>query len=169
MTKRLLLLPAAFFLGVACAPAMDPVGITPAHVAVAPAPASASASAPLWKHAKALESLPKASARRFPSAGHLFGRYEAEVSVNEAGRATYAAVMPASSAPVGTLVVEQLHEIGGGPGPVFAMEKGEQGWSYVELDARLHVKREGKLSPCVECHAHVASQDELFGVPASGR
>lgn len=113
--------------------------------------------------------LAKANAKRFPSAGHLFGRYDADVLVNEAAKAPYASIAPGSSAPVGALVVQRHFDHDGTPGPVFAMEKGANGWSYVELDARLHVKREGRISPCVDCHTHVASQDELFGVPASGR
>jgi hypothetical protein len=156
-------------LGLSCAPAMEPVGYTPAHAQAAPPPPSASAPAAVWKHAQGVPALAKASARRFPSAGHLFGRYEADVLVNETGRASYASVGPAAAAPSGTLVVEVLTELGGGPGPVFAMEKTANGWVYTELDPRLRVQREGKLSPCVECHAHVVSQDELFGVPAAGR
>jgi len=151
--------------GLACSPAMEPVGITPAHSMKAPPAPSASASAPTWKHAAELPKLPRANAKRFPSAGHLFGRYDADIFVNEPARASYASVAPGSSAPVGAIVVEVHTEHDGTPGPVFAMEKGASGWTYVELDARLRIQRQGRLSPCVECHAHVASQDELFGVP----
>lgn len=160
----------ALLVGVACAPKLEPVGISYAGATTAP-PASASAppGAPPWRHGSSLAGLPKANARRFSSAGHLFGRYEADVFVNEVGRARYDAVAPDTTAPRGALVVQVLYEVAGGPGPVFAMERGDDGWTFTELDARLRVVREGKLSPCVECHAHVASQDHLFGLPAAAR
>lgn len=154
----------------ACAPAaMEPVGYTAAGAQGAPAKASASASALPWKHAKAMPSLTKANTKRFPAAGHLFGRFDADILVNEAARAAYTTITPGTSMPVGALIVEVHVDHDGGPGPVFAMEKGPSGWTYAELDAQLHLKREGRLAPCAECHAHVASQDSLFGVPSTGR
>lgn len=153
----------------ACAPAMEPVGITTHTSSAPPPPASASAAAPKWKHAAALEKLPRANARRFPSSGHLFGRYDADIFVNEAARAGYAAAGPGHALPDGALLVEVHLARDGSRGPVFAMEKLSSGWSFIELDANLRPVRQGRLSPCVECHAHVASQDHVFGVPSTGQ
>ncbi|MBI2388894.1 MAG: hypothetical protein HYV09_04680 [Deltaproteobacteria bacterium] len=153
--------------GLGCAPAMEPVGIT--HTSAAPPPTtSASAAAPPWKHEATFKKLPRANARRFPSTGHLFGRYDADVFVNEPARAVYAAVGPGHALPEGALLVEVHLAKDGTPGPVFAMEKLSSGWSFIELDAKLRPVRQGRLSPCVECHAHVASQDHVFGVPSTG-
>jgi hypothetical protein len=153
----------------ACSPAMEPVGITPAHQLPPPPAPSASASTPAWSHAAEVANYPRVNAKRFPSSGHFFGRYDADVFVGQAARASYASIAPGSSLPVGSIVVEVHTDHDGKTGPVLAMEKGASGWTYLELDARLRVQRQGRLSPCVECHGHVASQDELFGVPATGR
>jgi hypothetical protein len=148
---------------------MEHVGYTP-HSTSASAPAPrGSASVPVWSHASSLKKFTRANARRFPSAGHLFGKYDADVLVNDAARETYASVVPGITAPPGSLIVEVhlLHD--GTSGPVFAMERSATGWTYIEMDAAMHVQRKGRISPCVECHTHVATQDELFGVPLTGR
>ncbi|MGZ3417599.1 MAG: hypothetical protein ACXVEF_03255 [Polyangiales bacterium] len=156
----------------ACATApMEPVGYTPlgnAPKAAAPAP-SASSSARPWANLEAARSWPKANAKRFVSAGHLFGRYEADIRVNDTGKEGYSALAPGARLPVGTMIALFLASPDGTQGPTFAMEKEASGWAYVETDARGGMVRRGRLSPCVECHAHVADQDELFGVPLTGR
>jgi hypothetical protein len=155
----------------ACSPPMEPVGYTPLATAPKPAPPmpSASSSARPWASLDASRAWPKANAKRFVSNGHLFGRYEADIRVNDTGKDAYSKLAPGSRLPVGTKIAVPLATADGTPGPTFAMEKEASGWAYVETDARGALLRRGRLSPCVECHAHVADQDELFGVPVTGR
>lgn len=148
---------------------MENVGYTPHSSKPPPPPPSASAGPPVWSRAPELKKLTRANARRFVSTGHLFGKFDADVFVNDIARASYGTVAPGTSAPPGSLLVKVHLLRDGTPGPVFAMEKSAAGWSYIEMDAAMHVQRKGRLSPCVECHTHVASQDELFGVPLTGR
>jgi hypothetical protein len=89
--------------------------------------------------------------------------------VNETGKDGYATLAPGSRLPVGTKIAIHLATPDGTQGPTFAMEKEPSGWVYVETDVRGAMLRRGRLSPCVECHSHVADQDELFGVPVTGR
>jgi hypothetical protein len=159
----------ALLLGFACAPAMEPVGYTPHSATVSAAPPSASASVPVWSRAASVKKFTRANARRFVSSGHLFGKYDADVYVNDVARTSYAGVAPGTNAPNGSLIVSVHVTRDGAPGPVFAMEKSASGWTFIDMDAEMHVLRTGRISPCVECHTHVASQDELFGVPSTGR
>ncbi len=159
----------ALLLGFACAPAMEPVGVTPHSAAASAAPPSASASVPVWSQAASLKTFTRVNAKRFPSSGHLFGKYDADVLVNDAARESYANVTPGTSAAPGALIVEVHVAHDGTPGPVFAMEKSASGWTFIDMDSAMHVLRKGRLSPCVECHSHVESQDHMFGVPLTGR
>lgn len=143
--------------------------MTPHSTTAKAAPPSASATVPVWSQASAVKKFTRANAKRFVSNGHLFGKYDADVLVNDAARDAYANVAPGTSAKAGALIVEVHTLKDGTPGPVFAMEKSASGWTYLDMDAGMHVQRKGRISPCVECHTHVASQDELFGVPATGR
>lgn len=159
----------ALLLGFACSPAMEPVGVTPHSATAKAAPPSASQTVPVWSQAAAVKKFTRANARRFVSSGHLFGKYDADVLVSDAARESYATVAPGTTMPKGALIVEVHVARDGSPGPVFAMEKSDTGWTYLEMDSGMHVQRKGRISPCVECHSHVSSQDELFGVPASGK
>jgi len=147
------------------------VGVTPLSSSTdKPAASSSAAPPPTWTHLASLKSYTRANAQRFVSGGHLFGRYAADILVNEAGAKAYAAIAPGKTLPVGAVVaMVHANKTGDAMGPIFAMEKRDDGWSYVETDDAGHVLRSGKLHPCVDCHAHVVSQDELFGVPTTGR
>ncbi len=136
----------------------------------APSASGSSATQPTWAHFGTLKSFTRANAVRFVSGGHLFGRYVGDILVNDVAAKPYGTIGPGRSLPAGAVVV-MLHaeKIGDAPGPVFAMEKRVDGWEYVEMDGAGHVLRAGRISPCVDCHMHVSSQDELFGVPTSGR
>lgn len=150
----------------ACREPMDPVGVSHKDT---PPPASASsaiASGTPWSYATVASTWPRANPQRFVSHGHWFGRYDADIHV-KGSAAEYVALGPGGKVKEGTVVVEILVErISELPGPVFAMEKTAAGWIYVETDARRNEVRRGRLEPCVTCHAQVADQDELFGVPA---
>lgn len=163
---------AALLLGWACAPAaMEPVG-TSTGGATAAAASSPAPRATVWALASSIKEMKgwtRANAKRFPSTGHWFGKYDADVFVNDEARATYASVGPGTSASVGARLAKVHVTREGVSGPVFAMEKEAAGWVYVEMDSTMHVLRRGRLSPCVECHGHMATQDELFGVPLTGR
>lgn len=123
---------------------------------------------PPWPHLAAAAKWAKASAHPFTSQGHLFGRYEAEILVNEPAAAPYASLAPGGKLPSGAVVAERL-SAEGGAGPIFAMERGEAGWTYVEIAEDGVELRRGRLEPCVSCHAGMASQDELFGLPTTAR
>lgn len=161
----------ALLIGLACAPAMEPVGVSTGGK-IAPVASSVAPRASAWAEGTALTSLSgwtRANTKRFPSTGHWFGKYDADVFVNEVARAPYGNVAPGTSASVGAKIAKVHLTRDGVAGPVLAMEKEAAGWIYVEMDAAMRVQRRGRLSPCVDCHTHVASQDELFGVPSTGR
>ena len=130
---------------------------------------SASSSLSAWPYASAFAKWPRANGQRFKSEGHWFGRYDADLHVDGDAKG-YASLGPGSRVAEGTLIVEVLVERGSGlDGPIFSMEKTKGGWVYVEVDARRREVRRGRLDPCVTCHAQVADQDELFGVPPSAK
>ena len=138
-----------------------------------PPVASASASSTpkaLWSHLEAMRGFEKANRRRFSSAGHFFGRYDADIVVSDDALVAYRAIGPGRSLPIGAIVAK-VHHVAGAEdaGPILAMEKHETGWAYLDLDAEGRVLREGRLDPCLGCHVQVAAQDELFGVPTTGR
>jgi hypothetical protein len=162
---------AALVVGSCGADRHDPVGVTPmTSTNDHPSPSASSSAAPTWPHLPALKTYARANTQRFVSGGHFFGRYAADILVNDVGAKAYGAIAPGKTLPVGA-VVAMVHaaKAGEGMGPIFAMEKRDDGWTYVETDEAGHVLRSGKLHPCVDCHAHVVSQDELFGVPTTGR
>jgi hypothetical protein len=136
----------------------------------APSPSPSASTLPLWEHHAALSTWTKANARRFSSAGHYFGRYDADIVVNPIASASYAVIGPGRSVPVGA-VIAKVHRLAGAddPGPILAVEKRTDGLEFVEMDEKGRVVRRGALHPCVDCHEHVASQDALFGVPMTGR
>lgn len=153
----------------ACGPALEPVGLSTGGRLPEPAPTTSASAVARWAHADAARAWPASNAKRFPSGGHFFGRFDAEIRANEAARATYASIGPGVTLPAGAVVAELLVGKDGTPGPILAMEKGADGWVFVEAQADGTLVRKGALSPCVECHTHVASQDSLFGVPTNGR
>jgi hypothetical protein len=161
----------------ACGPEVDGLVINRPYGAPAASTSTASAAPlPTWS-AYAFVAPPygstswkKANARRFNSAGHFFGRYDADILVNDAGYSAYVGLAPGRALPVGAIVAKVHYLMNAeNPGPVLAMEKREDGMNYVEMDSGGHVLRSGRLHPCVDCHTQVASQDELFGVPTTGR
>lgn len=171
LVAPLLLATVPFALVAACATGrVEPVGVTTAYGdRVEPTPSAAVVRAPTWPHASAVAEWPRANARSFVSQGHLFGRWVADVHVSPAASSAYANVGPGSALPVGAVVAEILRGKDDARGPIFAMEKSEAGWRYLEVAADGTVLRDGRGAPCVDCHAHVASQDELFGIPTTGR
>jgi hypothetical protein len=159
--------------GAGCGAAEQGPVIGVSRLAGGPPPsASASASAkrgPVWASWGPAQKWPRASARSFTSQGHLFGRYVAEIVVNEAAAGPYGVLAPGGSLPAGAIVAEVLTTANGAPGPTFAMERSDAGWTFVELGEAGEELRRGRLEPCVSCHSVVASQDELFGVPTNAR
>lgn len=158
----------ALLLGWACAPALEPVGMSTGSAPTAPA-SSPSPKATVWAFASSLKGWTRANAKRFPSTGHWFGKYDADVLVNDEAKVAYASVGPGVSASVGARIAKVHITRDGVNGPILAMEKDASGWLYIEMDSTMHVLRRGRLSPCIECHGHVAGQDELFGVPLTGK
>ncbi|GAC1300655.1 MAG: hypothetical protein NVSMB1_26830 [Polyangiales bacterium] len=154
---------------------LEPVGVSNLD-AVPQLRASPSTVPPArrWSSFSAVRDWTQANARRFPSAGHLFEAFDADVFVNDVASKGYASLAPGSVFPTGSVIakVHVTRETNGDsakPGPIFAMEKHDGGWSFLEIDAQGQMLREGRLEPCVACHAQVATQDELFGIPLTGR
>jgi hypothetical protein len=111
-----------------------------------------------------------ANGRRFTSKGHYFGRLDADVFANAIAAPVYSTLQPGSALPEGGIVVKVHRELNGSaPGPILALERRADGVAFVEMDAFGRVKREGRIEPCVGCHAQVASQGEMFGIPVNGR
>ena len=162
---------AAWGLVLACGPSLPPPELNVAYGAPASSTsASSSASSPVWSHAAEVKTWTRANARRFTSKGHYFGRLDADVFVNAVAAPVYSALQPGSALPEGGIVVKVHRELNGdAPGPMLAMEKRADGLAFVEMDAMGHVKREGRIEPCVGCHAQVEGQGEMFGIPANGR
>ncbi len=150
----------------------DVIGVTRLSGAPPRAVASASATArpgPTWPSWAPSKKWTQANARAFVSEGHLFGRYVAEIVVNDVAAAPYAALAPGATLPRGAIVAEVMSTPGGAPGPMFAMERGEAGWAFVEVSETGQELRRGALEPCASCHGEAQSQDSLFGVPTTGR
>jgi len=162
---------AASGLAFACGPSVPPPEINvPYSTPNDSASASSSASAPVWSHLEELHTWTRANARRFVSKGHYFGRLDADVYVNALAAPVYSTLQPGSALPEGGVVAKVHRALNGpAPGPILALERRAEGVAFVEMDAFGHVKREGRIEPCVGCHAQVAGQGEMFGVPASGR
>jgi hypothetical protein len=161
---------------VACGPSEPEPMVGVSRLSGAPpipgaASATTAASTPKerWASYEASKRWTKANARRFNSQGHLFGRYDADIVVNDVGLESYRSIGVGRTMPTGAIVANVLVTSDGAPGPIFAMEKKEDGWTYVEVSEGGDVLRRGKLHPCVDCHAPLSSQDELFGVPTTGR
>lgn len=133
------------------------------------ASASSSGARP-WASLSAVPKMVKANNRRFTSSGHFFGRFDADILVSPEAASAYASIGPGKSVPIGALVVKKHYlSESDTPGPMLAMERTEAGMRYFELDELGNVRAEGRVQPCVGCHTQVASQDELFGVPTTGR
>jgi hypothetical protein len=158
-------------LAFACGPSLPPPEVNVAYGApVASASASTSSSAPTWPHLAELKTFTHANGRRFTSKGHYFGRLDADVFVNAVAAPVYSALQPGVSLPEGGIVVKVHRALNGdAPGPMLAIEKRTEGNVFVEMDAFGHVQREGRIEPCVGCHAQVAGQGEMFGIPVNGR
>jgi hypothetical protein len=162
---------ASIGLVVACGPSVPPPELNVAYGAPASSSStSSSASASAWSHLAELKTWTRANARRFTSKGHYFGRLDADVFVNAVAAPVYSALQPGSALPDGGIVVKVHRELNGAaPGPMLAMEKRADGVAFVEMDALGRVKREGRIEPCVGCHAQVSGQGEMFGIPVNGR
>ena len=85
-----------------------------------------------------------------------------DVRANDAARTSYAALVPDTVFPDGSVLLEQAHGALGGPG--YAMRKQSGQWSYLELSARGAVVASGALALCAGCHAQARS-DGVFGLP----
>jgi hypothetical protein len=160
-------------LGACAHTAPTPIGMTREDrtaVETAPSSSASASSLPLetWSSAGTFRTWTRANVRRFISSGHLLGKVDGDVFVSADAADGYARIAPGRALPVGAIVAE-AHSNGDKAGPIFAMERGEEGWTFVEMDADARVVRRGAIAPCVGCHAHVADQDMLFGVPVPGR
>ena len=108
----------------------------------------------------------------FVSRGHFAGRWTAEISVNDAARASYTGLTASTRFAEGSVLAKKHAAVStSAPGPTFAMVKRAPGffpeggdWEYVALDAEGHVEDRGKLPLCARCHAE-ANADSVFGLP----
>jgi hypothetical protein len=110
--------------------------------------------------------------KAFVSRGHFAGRWNAQVSVNDAARPSYANVVGSTRFAEGSLLVKRhVAATTSAPGPTFAMAKRAPGffteggdWEYIALDADGRLQERGKLASCARCHAE-ANADNVFGLP----
>lgn len=110
--------------------------------------------------------------KAFVSRGHFAGRWNAQISVNDAARSTYASLVASSRFTEGSVLVKRHAAVAtSAPGPVFAMAKRAPGffteggdWEYIALDAEGRLQDRGKLALCARCHAE-ANADSVFGLP----
>ena len=160
---------AASILG--CAPKADPIAPGISTVTEAPSASSrkvASSANSRWEHFDALKSWPVLSSDPFVST-HLDGRHRAAVRTNDVARDAYLALLPGKEMPLGSIVVELLHDSESGrAGPAFTMQKLAPGrWQYavVEQDGTVLTSA---TTLCRRCHAEAVS-DQLFGLPDAAR
>lgn len=107
---------------------------------------------------------PKVTERPFPSQ-HLAERHDAELRVSPDAQASYAALVPDSSFPTGSLIVETLFDAKSkAPGPILALERTEGDWRYWVLDAQGVPQPNEAAGACAACHA-AAPSAPLFGAP----
>lgn len=99
---------------------------------------------------------------------HLGGDLDGEVLAT--ATSGYPSRGPASTAAVGTTLVERLFEHAGtDPAVYFVMVKHAPGydpsgddWEYLVVTPDGHVEQRGKIALCARCHAE-APHDHLFG------
>ena len=92
------------------------------------------------------------------------GTYERTVFVNAAAKGYSAAD---EKFPVGALIAQLHHPIDeDSVTAIFVMDRTEDGWNFVVLDAEKRVVTRATLDMCARCHAE-APRDGLFGPPLS--
>jgi hypothetical protein len=115
----------------------------------------------------------RAIGKAFVSRGHFAGRWNAQVSVNDAARSSYASLVASTRFTEGSVLVKRhvAAATSATPGPIFVMAKRAPGffteggdWEYIALDAEGRLQDRGKLALCARCHAE-ANADKVFGLP----
>jgi len=110
---------------------------------------------------------------RFVSRGHASGRFDSELFITNASKATLTTA--SGEFPVGTRLVEAHFEKASSPlpadespGPLFMMEKMSPGfdkdhgdWRFVALSSIGELVEQGKIESCVGCHDD-APHDHVF-------
>lgn len=96
---------------------------------------------------------------------HLGRSHLAEVRASPAAAAAYRSLQPDARFEVGTRIVEFLRDVRtGANGPVFGIERVEDGWQYWVLDSRGQIEAQGVPALCHGCHAGAFTRP-LFGIP----
>lgn len=88
-----------------------------------------------------------------------------DVRVSESARAAYLSLHPGSTLPEGSVIAAfHKREKSGDPGPVYVMERRENGWSYSAYQPDGRPDEHGVLTLCERCHAE-SPNGGLFGLP----
>jgi hypothetical protein len=159
------LIPVTLSLGIAAAcsgaPSREPVA--PPRPAAAPAK-PAPRPAP-WSRFAEVSSWAPVNEKPFASQGHGTDRYLVDIRVSPEIRDAYLALLPSTKLPVGALVAAfHRDEISGKPGPIYVMEKTNDGWKFAVYASDGSAVQSGALGLCARCHAESRS-DSLFGLP----
>jgi hypothetical protein len=122
-----------------------------------------------WTRFDEVKAWSPVSTRPFTSRGHGAGRYTVEVVVDAESRALYAALLPGTTLPDGSVLVALHHDPKlGRPGPIYVMEKIGGAWEFLVVTADGKLERRGELELCRRCHAEAVS-DHVFGLPVIAR
>jgi hypothetical protein len=118
-----------------------------------------------WSRYAEVAAWPPVDTEPFPSQGHGAHRYLIDVRVSPDGVDAYRALLPSTRFPPGTITAA-FHKDAttGKPGPIYVMEKREDGWRYAVYGPDGSAVEHGLLELCERCHAESRS-DSLFGLP----
>lgn len=153
----LALLASFCFLDAACTPRASDASFPP--------PAPPPEPTPRWPRFEELNAL-AAVTRSFTSA-HLFEARVALVRVTPSAAERYRTLVAGAALDAGTLLVEELRRRPTeAPDTFLVMEKRENGWTYLKLDAQGR-PTEVRDDLCQRCHAEGLA-DELFGPGQQG-
>lgn len=119
-----------------------------------------------WSRLAEVEGFPAANDKAFATRGHLVKPSHAIVRVNPDARASYLALVTDTVFPDGTLIA-MFHQSQDGSerGPVYAMEKTGDAWTFLALDPDGN-QRSDNLEVCALCHKGAVA-DRVFGLPRS--
>jgi hypothetical protein len=122
-----------------------------------------------WTRLDEVAAWPTVYPHPFASLGHASVRYTIDVRVDSTARDRYAALLPGTVLPKGTLIAAFHHDPERGQrGPIYVMEKTGSGWEFSIVDADGRVRQRGALELCARCHAEAVA-DQVFGLPAKDR
>jgi hypothetical protein len=128
------------------------------------APPPEAAPREIWSRLAEVESWPAVNDEPFATRGHLVKPSHAIVRVSPEARASYVALVTDTVFPDGSLIA-MFHQSADGAerGPVYAMEKKSNAWTFFALEPG-GAQRSENLEVCALCHKGAVA-DRVFGLP----